>query len=307
MKFFFLLISAFLVTTVRAEDTWLDTLNPKDYISSFGAGLIMTSSTTDLESADDKKVMEFEPNVPSATGIFFETKYATLGYLFAGGDPGNKKAKKSRFQDFRFNFFWQSFDVRLNWQEYHGALVNEAGREEFYSDYELRSKNIRLHYYFTKDHLRFIREGKDLVTKAGMNEGFTFSSSLFWGINLDQRSLTLPGNLAPEHQARVNATGIDYDREFSAFSAGPLVGGDLMAFAGNFYSRGKLGIGPAFQSSGGSVLQAEVAFNVGYVIDKRHLISLGVDLYTIGFRDSDQRITNHNVQSNIGYTYSFVD
>lgn len=292
-----LFIFLFPLVALAAEDDRL--------IRSLTAGYLGTNSSSNLTTAGGKDVLNFDPNVSSAFGTWLQTKYIGIGYLFSNRvDPS---LLRTHYDDIRVNFAWKNFDVRLNYQRYKGAVVDENGAFWFYRDYEVKSKNARAHYYFTPEHLKHIREGWELVAKAASNSGFTTSSSIFWGLNVDSRAIKLPGDLVFEHQQRVLDRGIDYKTSFSALSYGPLVGGDLMALWGPAYFRGKVGAGPAFQSSGGSQPQFEIALNLGFAFFKRHLISLGADIYSISFKDDGQRIANSNIGSFIGYTYAFMD
>jgi hypothetical protein len=295
------LLILFFIASARAE------LIEKDFFQSLSAGYVKVNSDSDLETHSGKSILQFEPNVGTGFGISAETKYITVGYIFSGGTPEYVNHKMSDFKDLRITGSWRSFDFRLNYQNYAGALVRDRGRDIFYDDYRMRAKNARAHYYFTPSHLQYIRESKSLVERVGKNEGFGKSSSLFVGLNIDQRSIHLPERLAPEHQAHVDSGNFKYDSSFSALSAGPLLGGDLMFLYGSTFFRGKFGGGPALQMGGAVVPQMELAMNLGFVFFKRHMISLGFDLYMIEFRDSDQQIANNNQQSFIGYTYAFVD
>lgn len=277
-----------------------------EYIHSVGASINRVSSDSELQDLNQKNVLTFKPNVSSGTGIHIETKYIGLSYTFAGGGSADAEDKeKSKFQDFRAGFHYGHFDFRLHYQHYQGALVNENGREEFYSAYEVKSKNARAHYYFNDDHLNYIRDGKMLVDRLIAGKGSQYSQSWFLGLNIDSRSIELPKNLVPEHQQRIIDRGINYDSYFKAFSAGPLLGYDGIYQYDSIFMRGKIAAGPAFQNNGGTVTQMELGFNVGVAFKQHHLISLGVDLYSISFKDSDQRINNSNVFSSFGYTYAF--
>ncbi len=305
MKFFFLTFILFSggASAAAVLDDLVDKV-PKDLFLSASAGVTSVNSNIDLQTSTGRKILHFNPNVPAGYKLGVETKYIELGYTFSGGSV-DEKHKASDFQDFRINFFWRSFDVRLNYQHYEGAEVNESGKLAFYDDYEVKAYNARGHYYFQKDYLRVIREGVDLVRKAAVHDGFSGSGSFFVGVNLDRRRIQLPENLEPEHLARINKFGITYDTTFDAFTGGPLAGGDGMIQLGTFYLRCKLGVGPAFLPGGESIAQFELAFSTGFAFLQRHLISINADSYMIGFKDADQKISNLNTQVNILYTYAF--
>lgn len=289
-------ILCFLMCGSAFANTWLQ---------SGTLSLNTVTSDSELRDTDDKEILTFRPNVATSFGVSVETEYVNIGYFFAGNQAQSFEHEKSQYSDFRFNFHWQHFDFRLNYQKYSGAIVDEAGIEEFYHDYEMSSLNARMHYYFNPEHLNYIREGKNLVSKISGNSGFNASTSWFLGLNVDSRSIELPEDLDIEHENVINASGISYDRSFSAFSAGPLGGYDFLLQWSKVYFRGKLGYGAAFQTGGGSVPQYEVALNTGFALFQRHLFSLGVDLYTMSFKDSDQRIQNSNSQAYLAYTYAF--
>lgn len=307
MSLFLLFISVFSGTAFAGA--FLDDLSdqiklPEDFLYSISGGFSSVTSSSELQTNTGKKIMEFTPNVPAGMKLSVETKYIELGYTFAGSNRESGK-KTSDFSDVRINFYWRSFDVRLNYQNYQGAEVTENGKTAFYTDYEVNASNARVHYYFLKDYLRVIREGRDLVRKAAAHSGFSGTGSLFLGLNLDRRRIELPDNLLPEHEARINRFGINYDTSFYALSGGPLAGGDGMLQWGTFFLRGKLGLGPAFLPGGNTTAQYEIALSSGFAFFENHLISLSGDLYLMAFKDEDQKIMNRNGQINILYTYAF--
>lgn len=279
---------------------------PKDLIHSVGASLVAASSESELRDKDENTVLTFRPNVSTGVGLALETEHIGLAYTFAGKEAQEKDFDKSKYQDFRFNFHFGHFDFRLNLQSYKGALVKSGGKSEFYKDYEVKSKNGRIHYYLNDEHLNFIRDGRKLTQRVSGNSGFHTSTSFFFGVNLDSRRIHLPDNLEPEHMDRVNQSNMKYDTTFAAFSTGPLIGYDGMINFGRAYFRGKIAGGPAFQSGGGTVNQFEIAGSFGFTISNNHLFSFGVDNFIMSFKDSDQNIANNNVEGAIRYTYAFL-
>ena len=275
------------------------------WLHSAGFAVTTVSSDVELKNLDQEKALTFRPNVASGSGLAIETKYIGLAYLFTGNESQFKEFPKSKYQDIRFNFHLRHFDFRLNYQHYRGAVVKEGGLSKFYKDYEVKSLNGRIHYYGNSEHLNFVRDGKKLIERVASNEGFNHSRSWFAGLNLDRRRLTLPENLAPEHQAELTEEDIEYSRFFQAFSWGPMLGYDFLLQLSSLYFRAKLGAGPAFQSSGEVVEQFEFAFNWGGAFKKRHLLSLGFDMYVMSFEDDLQIISNNNAQIAITYTYAF--
>lgn len=276
-----------------------------DLIHSAGFSIYTVSSESELQDHEQRKALTFRPNVSTGLGLGIETKYIGLAYSFSGREAQEKDFDKSKFSDIRLNFHYSHFDFRLNYQSYRGALVDAGGREEFYKDYEVKSKNMRIHYYLNDDHLNYIRDGRKLVDRLVKNDGLACSQSFFLGLNADSRSIDLPENLVPEHMARVTARGIKYDRSFSALSLGPLIGYDILGQYESAFMRVKFAGGPAFQTGGGTVPQIEVAFNTGYAFFKHHLVSVGIDIYSLSFKDSDQVISNNNVMSGFSYRYAF--
>lgn len=277
----------------------------KDLIHSASLNVFTVSSDSELQTKDEEEILTFKPNVSSSVGLAFETEYIGLAYSFSSKEANSKSYEKSKFRDLRFNFHFKKFDFRLMYQNYRGAVVDQNGKSEFYRDYEVKSINGRFHYYANSDHLNYIRDGRNLIRRMVQNESLSYSQSWFLGLNLDQRRIVLPENLEPEHQAEVNAKGINYDDNFEAFSVGPMVGYDGMTFIDSFFVRGKIGAGPAFQTNGGgTVAQFELALNTGVAVYKNHLFSIGFDIYVMRFKDDDQRISNNNAQFGFGYTYA---
>jgi hypothetical protein len=248
--------------------------------------------------------LRFVPNVPSFFTVSVETKYIDLAYgvTTKTGDP---KLERSRFQDLKATGGLGPVDFRVNLQRYKGAMVDEAGLKEFYKDYEVHSINARGNYYFNQQHLFYIRDGHRLIKKVANNEGFNSQGSWFLGLNLDQRSIKLPENLASAHNAQVQAKGLDYDAHLEAFLIGPLAGGDGTLYYDRFYLRGKLGLGPAFVSQGQTLLQIELALNFGLVLGQRHLISFGIDSYSVNFQSKNSEIQSVSSQGGLFYTYAF--
>ncbi|MFP5386239.1 MAG: hypothetical protein ACLGHN_09180 [Bacteriovoracia bacterium] len=277
----------------------------RDLIHSVGFSLNTVSSESELQDADQKRVLTFKPNVATGFGIAAETEHFGIAYTFAGKEAQSINHEKTKYRDLRLNFHYKNFDFRLMLQKYRGALVETGGRSKFYKDYEVRSQNGRIHYYIVRDYLNYIRDGRKLVNKAAQNEGSQFIGSWFFGVNLDSRRIELPDNLEPEHQAIVSRKINQYDRSFSAFSMGPLVGYDGMFQWNSAFVRGKFAGGPAFQTGGGTVPQFEIGFNTGVVLNEKHLVSIWADIYNLNFKDSDQRISNTNAHVSVAYTYAF--
>jgi hypothetical protein len=277
---------------------------PRDFFRSAGVGVTSVSSATDLQSKTGRRILTFNPRVSGGYKFSLETKYIELGYTFTPSNTSGDN-QTNNYHDLRINFFWKNFDGRLNYQHYNGAEVRDSGETAYYSDYKVRAYNARVHYYFNEKYLRVIREGQDLVHKASGHAGLSTTGSWFVGVNLDRRMIHLPDVLSAAHQNHVNKYGINYDTTFSAFTGGPLAGGDGMVQLGTFFLRGKLGLGPAFLPGGNSTAQFEFGMSTGFAFFKNHLISLIVDTYQISFKDDDQRISNLNTQINLMYTYAF--
>lgn len=275
-----------------------------EYVHSVGFGLTTVTNYSELQTRAGKKALRFEPNIPSNIALSAETKYIDLSYSFATANT-NPSEGKSRYRDLRLNFSRDSFDVRLNYQFYKGAVVHEAGRSIFYRAYEVRSTNARAHYYFRKDQLQYIRDGVRLIERVTGNEGLTTSGSWFLGLNVDQRLVTLPKSLVTEHEARVQDRGIDYETHLRAMAFGPLAGGDGTVYLHRFFLRSKFGVGPAFLTTSDSVLQYEFAFNLGVVVAQRHLVSLNLDAYGLALHTGNGRLANTNSSGGLFYTYAF--
>ncbi len=285
-------------------DSALDSLpDMKTWVQSVGIGLATITNETELMTKKNKTVLKFEPNIPTNTTLSAQTKYIDLSVAFAGGKLRNEKEERSRYRDFRINFTRGSFDARLNYQFYKGAMVKAGGKEEFYSQYEVRSVNARANYYFNATHLAYIREGYQLIDKVAGNKGFSTSGSYFVGFNIDQRSITLPEELEPEHEAEVAAKNLDYIVHMQAVTFGPLAGGDGAMYFQKAFLRGKFGVGPAFFAAGDSAIQYEFAFNLGYVFGESHLVSFNADTYTLGLSSGNAKLNNSNSQFGFFYTY----
>lgn len=274
-----------------------------DFIYSAGAGTNSITNRTTLSKENRSPLLTFDPNVSGSLSVGVETKYIDLFYGFATGSS-DPDLEASKYQDFRINGTWEWFDFRLNYQRYKGAKVDDAGARVFYKDYEAKSTNGRANYYFKKEYLKYIRDGHERIKRVSTNSGITFSGSWLAGLNVDKRSIKLP-ELVVAHQDRVNSNGLIYDRHLEAFLFGPLAGGDGTLYLYRGFLRGKFGIGPAFVIGGTSVFQSELAFSTGFVIGARHLISLGVDLYSVNFESKSSEIGSSNSQANLSYTYSF--
>ncbi len=276
-----------------------------DRVHSAGISMNTVTSESELQNSKEKNVMTFKPNVPNGLGLSLETEHFGLTYIFAGQDGQYKDTAKTKFQDFRFNYHIGHFDFRLMYQDYRGALVDENGKSEFYSDYKVRAQDFRVNYYTNHELLDFIRDGKKLSYKVAHHEGMRLIKSWFVGLNFDSRNIGLPQDLDPKHQEVVDRMIPQYNGSFYAFSAGPLFGWDGILFWENFFTRFKIALGSAIQNNGGSVGQSEAALSLGVAFKKHHMITMGVDMYTIAFKDSDQRIRNTNSAFAFGYTYTF--
>lgn len=278
---------------------------PKDLIHSATVSVNTVNSDSTLQDSDKNDVLTFMPNVSSGLGIGAETEYFGVAYFFAGKEAQSKNYEKSKYRDLRFNFHIKHFDFRLGFQNYRGAIVESGGVNKFYKDYEVKSTNGRIHYYFNNQHLNYIRDGKKLVKKVSGNNGFGRTSSWFLGMNVDGRSITLPENLEPVHLAVITNAGLKYDRSFSSLSWGPMGGYDGIWIWESVFLRAKIALGPAFQSDGGTVTQSEAAVNSGVTFAQNHLFSIGFDFYNLNFKDNGQRISNNNSNVGFGYTYAF--
>lgn len=274
--------------------------NPR--LESISAKILQLSSDSVLKDRDDNPVLTFKPNVSSGIGFGLEFKTISIGYVFTSYEDQIKGFKASDFNDLRLNFALGSFDIRLNYQSYKGAIVDENRLKIFYSDYRVRAKNIRVHYYFDKNHLNFIREGVDLTTKA-----FETSSSLSmgtWivGLNIDNREIRLPSILEPQHQTLVDQKNIDYKLNIKAVTVGPIVGYDYCYFIRGLFLRAKTGIGPGFQLDGGINPHFELALNLGAAINRNNSLMISVDSYLMNFKKDSQLLENNNIQGGIIYT-----
>jgi hypothetical protein len=277
----------------------------KNWVHSASLGASTLSSDSDLKNFDKESILRFRPNVVSGTQLGVEFDHFSLGYFFSGKNKEFKNLPKSRVRDVRFNFHYSHFDFRLSDQKYDGAVVDEAGVEKFYGAYQVRSTNGRAHFYRKKEYLNFVRDGRHLLEEVIRHEGFDPKGSWFLGMNFDDRRIALPKNLDPAHNNEVTQAGVKYESSFSAFSWGPLVGYDGILQYSRFFLRGKLALGPAFQSSGGTVEQSEVSLKAGVAWWKRHLLTVGYDLYAMSFKSHSQRITNNNALIALNYTYAF--
>lgn len=276
----------------------------EDFIYSAGAGTNRLTNETDLRTRKDKSVLLFRPNVPGFFSIAAETKFITLAYGFTTSAE-NQKIEESFFEDVRITGSYRRVDFRLNYQRYKGAIVDEAGVEAFYKDYETRSINGRGNYYFSDNYLLYVRDGHELIRYLASNDGFSAMGTSFAGLNIDHRKIHLPTDLVPAHANKVNSKNLNYDSNINALILGPLLGGDGTVYYHKAFARGKIGVGPAFVLGGETLIQTEVALNVGLAFGKRHLISLGVDIYQVSYRSKDAKIGSTNSQASIFYTYSF--
>lgn len=275
------------------------------FVRSASIGVTTVSSDSLLQDDERKSLLEFRPNVTSGTSFSLETKHVVVGYVFAGKQAQLQDQEKSRFQDLRFNFHLSHFDFRMSLQSYQGAFVDEGGKKFFYKDYEVKSTNGRIHYYFNSKHLDFIRPGYALIRKVAPNTGFKASGSWLFGLNADDRRLHLPATLQTEHQSILTARGIGYTSKFDAVSWGPMLGYDGLVELSSLFFRLKFAIGSAFQSTGETTQQSEIAILTGIAFAKNHLLSLGVDIFTMSFKDDKKYIYNTNTQANFLYTYAF--
>lgn len=275
------------------------------FIKSASIGFSTISSDSALQDKDQDALIDFRPNVSSGTSVSIETEYLVVGYVFAGDQAQVQDEEKSKYQDLRFNFNLSHFDFRVSLQKYAGALVDEGGRKFFYKDYEVESANARFHYYFNSKHLDFIRPGHALIRRVAPHSGLRASGSWLIGANADDRRIHLPEALQAEHLAILTARGLGYKSKFDAFSWGPMLGYDALLELSSFFMRFKLAIGPAFQSTGGTTQQSEVALTSGIAFAKNHMISVAADIFTMSFKDDNKYINNTNSQVNFQYTYAF--
>lgn len=277
----------------------------KRWVHSISLGASTVSSDSELKTLDKESVLRFRPNVVSGTQVGVEFEHFTLGYFFSGKNKEFKDYPKSRVRDFRLNFHYGHFDFRLSDQKYEGAVVKAAGVETFYSDYYVRSTNGRVHYYRKKDYLNFVRDGNHLLDEMVRHEGFDPKGSWFLGMNFDDRRIGLPKNLDAAHSGELTQAGVRYENAFSAFSWGPMLGYDGILQYSRFFLRGKIALGPAFQGSGATVEQSEVSLKAGAAWWKRHLLTVGYDLFVMSFKGDGQRIANNNAMIALNYTYGF--
>jgi hypothetical protein len=275
------------------------------FIKSASIGVSTISSDSALQDEKQDPLIEFKPNVTSGTSVSIETEYLVVGYVFAGGQAQVEDQEKSKYQDLRFNFNLSHFDFRVSLQKYAGALVDAGGKKFFYKDYDVESTNARFHYYFNSKHLDFIRPGHALIRRVAPHSGLRASGSWLIGVNADDRRIHLPEALQAEHLAILTARGLGYNSQFDAFSWGPMLGYDGLFEISSFFIRLKLAIGPAFQSTGGTSRQSEVALTSGFAFAQNHMISVAVDLFTMSFKDDNKYINNTNSQANFHYTYAF--
>ena len=275
------------------------------FVQSASIGATAVNSDSSYQDSKEKSLLEFRPNVTTGTTVSLETKYVAVGYVFAGKVAREKNQEKSRFQDLRFNFNLSHFDFRLSLQAYKGALVNEGNKKFFYRDYEVKSANGRIHYYFNSKHLESIRPSQSLIRQASENAGFRASGSWLLGLTADDRRIHLPETLEPEHQSILTNRGIIYTSKFDALSWGPLLGYDGLIEFHSLFLRLKVALGSAFQSTGGTTRQSEIAFLIGMAFAKNHMLSVGVDIFTMSFKDTNKYINNTNSQINFLYSYAF--
>tara|TARA_R100000656_G_scaffold76652_1_gene56641 strand:- start:853 stop:1737 length:885 start_codon:yes stop_codon:yes gene_type:complete len=276
-----------------------------EFIRSATFSLDTISSDSDLRTSAEEILLVFKPNVSTGFGFAVETEYVSLGYVFSGADPQNKNLQESRFRDIKLDFSIHDFDIRLNYQSYKGAAVENAGVNNFYQDYRVEAYNFRAHYYFNESILGFVRDGKILTNSAATNKGYTSFSSWFAGLNLDQRAIALPSSLIAAHQSRLDDKGVIYKNGFDVFSYGPLVGYDYFMFYNQFFLRGKFAAGKSFQGSGKSANQYEVALSIGLGIKEDHAFSINLDAYIMSFKEGNQLIQNQNNQATLEYNIAF--
>ena len=274
-------------------------------IRSTSLSISKISSDSDLKDQSNNRILTFAPNVASGFGIGVETKYLSLAYFFAGEEADEKGFPKSKFLDLRLNFSFDHFDFRFNIQRYKGAIVNAALVKSYYDDYEVRGRNLRVHFYKNKDVLKYIRDGEATTKKAAINEGTDYFGSLFAGFNFDQRSINLPRALAPEHLSLITQKNINYSQNFDAFTFGPLLGYDYLVFKSIFFLRAKIAAGAGVQVGGKIVEMVELALNLGVGFYENHSLAISVDSYSISFRDDQETISNNNTQGGVIYNYAF--
>jgi len=288
-----LFISLFFITQAHA------------FVRSFSLGVSSISSDSDFQDNEQNSLLHFKPNVAAGNAVSLETKWFVVGYVFAGSEANVKNEEKSKYQDIRLNFNLSHFDFRVGKQSYKGGLVDEGGKRFFYDDYSVESTNGRMHYYLNSKHLDHIRPGQALIRFSDSNKGFRASGSWLIGINVDDRHIQLPKTLQAEHQTILTNRGVGYSSEFKAFSWGPMAGYDALLELYSMFFRLKFAIGSAFQSTGETTTQSETAVLLGFTFAKNHMFSVGVDIFTMSFKDEKKYIYNNNTQANFLYTYSF--
>lgn len=276
-----------------------------EFIRSATFSLETISSNSDLRTSEDEILLTFIPNVSTGFGIGIETDYITLGYVLAGKDPQRKDLQESKFRDIKLDFSIYDFDIRLNYQSYKGALVENGDVKKFYRDYEVQAYNFRAHYYFNDSILKFVRDGKKLTNASSENIGFNSISSWFLGASFDSRKIFLPQTLEPFHQSILDQKMVQYANHFDVFSYGPLGGYDYFMLYHKFFLRGKLGYGKSIQRGGKFSDQFELALSFGISIKKDHALSINVDAYIMSFKEGNQNIQNQNDQANIEYNIAF--
>ena len=274
--------------------------NPR--LESISATVLHLSSDSVLKDLDSNPVLTFAPNVSSGIGFALEFKKITLGYVFTSHQETTEGFKASQFNDFRLNFAIGSFDIRLNYQRYKGAIVDANNLKLFYSDYEVKAKNIRVHYYFDKNHLKYIREGKSLTTLAYETSTSLSMGTWLVGINIDKREIKLPSLLESQHQSLVNQKSIDYKTNFNALTIGPIAGYDYYYFFHSLFLRAKAAIGPGFQFDGGITPQYELALTFGAAFNQNNSLMISIDSYLMNFKKDNRNLENNNIQGGIIYT-----
>ncbi len=271
-------------------------------LESISATVLHLSSDSVLKDLDSNPVLTFAPNVSSGIGFALEFEKITLGYVFTSHEETVEGFKASQFNDFRLNFAIGSFDIRLNYQRYKGAIVDGNNLKFFYSDYEVKAKNIRVHYYFDKNHLKYIREGKSLTTLAYETSTSLTMGTWIIGLNIDKREIKLPSQLESQHQSLVDQRNIDYRLNLNAITIGPIAGYDYYYFFHGYFLRAKGGIGPGFQLDGGINPHYELAFSLGAAFNKHNSLMINVDSYLMNFEKDNKGLENNNIQGGIIYT-----
>jgi len=271
-------------------------------LESISATVLHLSSDSVLKDLDSNPILTFAPNVSSGIGFSLEFKKISLGYGFTSHQETAEGFKASQFNDFRLNFAIGSFDIRLNYQRYKGAIVDANNLKFFYSDYEVKAKNIRVHYYFDRNHLKYIREGKSLTTLAYETSTSLSMGTWLVGINIDKREIKLPSLLESQHQSLVNQKSIDYKTNFNALTIGPIAGYDYYYFFHSLFLRAKAAIGPGFQFDGGITPQYELALTFGAAFNQNNSLMINIDSYLMNFKKDNKNLENNNIQGGIIYT-----